>query len=584
MILSKNGGGKFEVRNPLARDHLYEGIDGKDKFSSIANDERIDILNCDATIAYVNQPSMGTAMGIMYAYLSGRTVVIVSPTSFEELSPMVKHHAHGIFGSFKEAVDFIEQRFSRVSISLIRKRDGTEVDWDSKRIHDAIYASIEAVYEAGLDENKFPRPRADKLANAVIMQIEDDLAIRPSLRKKLDIEKIQDKIEKILVDNAHRGEVRSLAKAYIIYRRIRQEAREEQGNENETMAFMNDILHDIKGPGGNIGRYIEFLEDALNTSDLAEAKEILEDLRKNQSTLMNNIMSSKAKAEKRFVKVKENLYDFVRKVFDNYKNQDIIFNNQIPEYIHVEASPDKLQVIFQNLFENSIKHGFKGKGGNIYVKAEKSDHGNFLMKYWNDGDAITDEEAEAMFSGVRDGTPDSESFHHGMSQTRRYIEELGGSIECRPNHKHDEHSNGSNTIKQGLPVFRIKLPLSDNGNSGRKRILVADDNESDRRMMHRILKKGGFEVVEAGSIDEALLVLENGQIYGAVLDVDFRETRNGLWLLKKIQKSGNGIKVIVVSGSTGKFNRDWRAEAERLGALKVFDKADYREEQILGVF
>ena len=205
-------GENFEVRNPLDRDKRYEGKIDKERYSLIANDERVDILNCDATIAYLPEISMGTAMGIMYAYLSGRTVVIVTPIPSSRLSPMLHYHAHYITTTFEDAVTYIEKRHSRSSIASIKKRDGRYVAWDSTRIQAAIQAAIDAVYEHKLNEAEVPKPRADKLANAVVMRIEDDLADNKFSVESLDIEKVQDYVEKILIDNAHRGKSERLQK------------------------------------------------------------------------------------------------------------------------------------------------------------------------------------------------------------------------------------------------------------------------------------------------------------------------------------------------------------------------------------
>ena len=578
-------GEKFEVRNPLARDHKYVNMDKEERFSAIANDERIDILNCDVTIAYIEKVSMGTAMGIMYAYLSGRTVVIVTSIPEEKLSPMVKYHAHDLFNNFEAAVEYIEKRYSRSSIPSITKRDGRTVPWDPERIYDAIKAAIDEVYADGLDETEFPRPRPDKLANAVIMQIEDDLEEGLLSRDRLTVEKVQDKIEKILIDNAHRGEVRNLAKAYIIFRRIRQEAREAMYDQKEIMEFISkNILHSIKAPHGNIGRYIGFVKAALDRKDFAEAKAMLQDLEVNHRDMETKIINSKNEAEQQFVKISQNLYHFFQDVSGTFRNQNISFHNHISKNIFVEASPNKLKTVFQNLINNSIIHGFKGMEGNITITAKKSDHNNFILEYWNDGEPITTEDAESIFSGVRNGKPNSANFHHGMSQVRRYIEEIGGSIECRPNNRISEDlpSNHAPTVL-GVPIFRIKLPLGD-GKNDKKRILVADDIREDRKMMRRILEFDGHEILEAGSIDEALRVIEKGNIYGAVLDVDFGESRDGLYLLKMIKKKNKGIKVIVVSGSASNSNADWRRVADDLGALQTFDKAFYKPDQIRCVF
>jgi len=115
-------------------------------------------------------------------------------------------------------------------------------------------------------------------------------------------------------------------------------------------------------------------------------------------------------------------------------------------------------------------------------------------------------------------------------------------------------------------------------------ILVADDNENDRKMINDIFSDTDFEILEAATIDDALAVIDGTRIVGAVLDVDFRESRSGLWLLKKIMKNRPEIKVIVVSGSPSSKVGDWRSEAEKLGAVAAFDKASYTDNQILSVF
>jgi CheY-like chemotaxis protein len=580
-------GSKYEVRNPLDRDAKYVGMKGKTLISAIANDERADILNCDATIAYLPEAkSMGTAMGIMYAYLSGRTVVIVTPVSIEELSPMVQFHAHHICDSFENAVNFIENRHSRTSISFIAKRDGKTTPWDPSRITAAVQAAIDAVYQDELDEADYPRPRADKLANAVVMKIEDDLSEGRIDRESLDIETVQNIVEKILVDNAHRGEVRTLAKSYIIYRRIRQEARESQlAEEDEIMRFVGDFVHDIKAPAGNIGRYIGLLEDELKPHNFEEINNYVVRMRNNHNLLMNGIINNKNLAIGLFKKNRVKLKLFVEELFKNFSGKNVFFHNNISDSIYVHAPKEKLRTIFTVLVTNSIEHGFEEKSGNIFVKANEVDHNNVLIEYWNDGNPIAADEAEGLFSSRVQRETNSKNFHHGLSQTRRYIEQLGGSIECRRNNRQFERELVNDfPIKLGVPIFRIKLPLSADVSNGTNCILIADDEPNDREMMRLILNKGGHDVLEAASIDEALRLFTESQFKGVVLDIDFKEERDGLWLLKKIRLADKAVKVIVVSGSNQKRDINWKTKATDLGALEAFDKGDYIAEHILRVF
>jgi signal transduction histidine kinase/CheY-like chemotaxis protein len=403
--------------------------------------------------------------------------------------------------------------------------------------------------------------------------------------ESLDIEKIQDYVEKIIIDNAHCGEMRALVKEYITYRRLHQETRESAGNDHEINQFIKDVLHDIKGPAGNLSRYLQFIDKSIDQKDWRKAQEWLGGATENQREIMRAIASSKEKAQNRFVKTSEKVSEAIQKIYENLKQPKSTFHNHIPESICVDAAPHQLKTIFHNLIENSMKHGFPDGEGNIFARARVDDHHNFVLEYWNDGKPITAREAEMIFSIVNKPRANLDNFHHGMSQVRRYIEQLGGSIEC---HSVTEQSNfkglPAETYKPGSPMFRIKLPLSDKDCNQKKCILVADDNENDRKMINDIFSDTDFEILEAATIDDALAVIDDTRIVGAVLDVDFRESRSGLWLLKKIMKSRPEIKVIVVSGSPSSKVGDWRSEAEKIGAVAAFDKASYTESQILSVF
>ena len=69
----------------------------------------------------------------------------------------------------------------------------------------------------------------------------------------------------------------------------------------------------------------------------------------------------------------------------------------------------------------------------------------------------------------------------------------------------------ADSFKPGSPIFRIKLPLSAEDCNQKKCILVADDNENDRKMIKDILSDTDFEILEAATIDEALAAINAAQ-------------------------------------------------------------------------
>ncbi|MFH1508680.1 MAG: adenosylcobalamin-dependent ribonucleoside-diphosphate reductase [bacterium] len=95
----------------------------------------------------------------------------------------------------------------------IRKRNGDVVDFDNNKITEAIFKAAKAV--GGSD-----RKLAEKIAAKVVKSVQDI--------EQPTVEEIQDKVEKILIEEGHA----KTAKAYILYRAKRTEEREAELGED----------------------------------------------------------------------------------------------------------------------------------------------------------------------------------------------------------------------------------------------------------------------------------------------------------------------------------------------------------------
>jgi len=97
-----------------------------------------------------------------------------------------------------------------VTVKKIKKRDGRIVQFDAKKIEEAIWKAAKAV---GIKEKAL----ATDIAEQVVRQLEKQL--RPD--EIPSVEQVQDIVEKTLIDNGQA----SLAKAYILYRQKRTKIR-----------------------------------------------------------------------------------------------------------------------------------------------------------------------------------------------------------------------------------------------------------------------------------------------------------------------------------------------------------------------
>lgn len=105
--------------------------------------------------------------------------------------------------------------------ATIIKRDGREVEFDRSKIVNAIYKAAQSV--GGTDENL-----ANTIADLVIFRM---ASIGASNGDKHKVEDIQDYIEKELIEEGHAR----TAKAFILYRQKRSEARQMQSNLTKTI-------------------------------------------------------------------------------------------------------------------------------------------------------------------------------------------------------------------------------------------------------------------------------------------------------------------------------------------------------------
>ena len=79
------------------------------------------------------------------------------------------------------------------------------------------------------------------------------------------------------------------------------------------------------------------------------------------------------------------------------------------------------------------------------------------------------------------------------------------------------------------------------------RVLLVDDDEPVRAITARMLRGGGYEVLEAGSAPEALRVFQRHRVDVVVTDVVMPEM-DGLTLADKLLAEDPGSRVVLITG------------------------------------
>lgn len=99
-------------------------------------------------------------------------------------------------------------------------------------------------------------------------------------------------------------------------------------------------------------------------------------------------------------------------------------------------------------------------------------------------------------------------------------------------------------------------------------ILVVDDEVLVRLALESVLKRNGYQVLQAGDGDEALDILQSAHVDLLLTDLAM-PGREGIETIIEVRRRFPGVKVIALSGVYGGFCLDM---ARQLGAAAALSK------------
>ena len=109
------------------------------------------------------------------------------------------------------------------------------------------------------------------------------------------------------------------------------------------------------------------------------------------------------------------------------------------------------------------------------------------------------------------------------------------------------------------------------------KILVIDDDEQVRALLHEILDRAGFEVVEAANGVEGVSAYRRAPTDLVITDLIMPE-KEGVETILELRREFPSARIIAMSGGGRSGARDYLAIAARLGARRVVAKPFSRQE------
>lgn len=241
---------------------------------------------------------------------------------------------------------------------------------------------------------------------------------------------------------------------------------------------------------------------------------------------------------------------------------DIIVENRVP--IAIESDRLKLRQILINLLSNAIK--FTPSGGiKLRVNAILDPEKTFLsFEITDTGKGISSEELSKLFQPfvqTETGIAAAEGTGLGLVICRKYVRLLGGEItvSSEPNVgttfnfqiavkpvESTDHSGGQTWSPRVLAIAPNQPPY---------RILVADDQATNRELLTTMLSSVGFEVREATNGQEAVEIYNSFAPHLIWMDLRM-PILDGCEATQKIKTNCQGSLPIIIAVTASVFEED----------------------------
>jgi signal transduction histidine kinase len=328
--------------------------------------------------------------------------------------------------------------------------------------------------------------------------------------------------------------------------------------------FLANMSHELRTPLNAILGFSEILKDNLvGNLTPQQRQECLENIHtsgKHLLELVNDVLDlSKVEAGRMELSYEtfavSAAFREVRNVIRSLtERRDLTLSDDIkPPDLEVRADKSKFKQVMYNLLSNAIK--FTPAGGRVWVNA-RAEKAELTVEVGDTGVGIAAEHQELIFTEFFqvDGEPTHQvqGTGLGLSLTRRLVQLHGGSISV-------ESGRGQGSVF----TFRIPLLGIDGGNGHvRNRILLIEDNASNRELTRMVLNGNGFRVDVAADGNEGLEKART-ELYDLVLMDVKLPGLDGITLTRMLKSDPKTARIPVVALSARAMKGD---EQEALAA------------------
>jgi signal transduction histidine kinase/DNA-binding response OmpR family regulator len=349
--------------------------------------------------------------------------------------------------------------------------------------------------------------------------------------------------------------------------------------------FLASMSHEIRTPLNAIIGMAELLSETKLGRDQTRYVEVFRKSGEALLSLVNDILDlSKIEADQlELEKIPFNIRQVIDETVEIYAIKTDAKGLELVSYVDHQVptimlgDPMRLRQIVLNLIGNAIKFTDDGEiVVRVYADTDRDDKGRLQFSVSDTGIGIPKEKLETIFKSFTQ--VDSSTTRRyggtglGLTISQRLVQLMGGRIWAE-----SEQGIGSTF------VFTVRLEEAEaqqqellrvpNIDLGGKRVLVVDDNATNRMIIGEILTRQSAEVVQASGGRPALDAYEAAEASGETFDFLLLDCKmsemDGFELAEHLKEQGGAAETIMMLTSSDLASHLHRARELGLGAYLV---------------